>query len=72
MCLVAVYGTTNSRNMRMSSIKNFLILLYKDNTTCLTQVKNDNIKRDRIKHILPKGFNTHELQKNGDIEVRQT
>ena len=29
------------------------------------------IKGNRIKHISPKFFYTHELQKNGDIDIQQ-
>ena len=46
-------------------------ILYEDNTTCIAQVKRRYIKGDRTKHISPKFFFTHELQKKGDIEVQQ-
>ena len=35
------------------------------------QVKREFIKGDRKKHISPKLFYPHELQKNGDINVQQ-
>jgi len=46
-------------------------VLYKDNATCIAQLKGGYIKGDRTKHILPKFFFTHDLQKNGDIDVQQ-
>ena len=45
--------------------------LYKDNAACIAQLKGGFIKGDRTKHISPKLFYTHELQKNGDINVQQ-
>ena len=36
---------------------------YKDNTACMTQLKDDYIKRDRTKHISPKFLFTHDLPK---------
>ncbi|XP_075515737.1 secreted RxLR effector protein 161-like [Primulina tabacum] len=41
------------------------------NTACIAQLKGGNIKGDRTKHISPKFFYTHELQKKGDIDVQQ-
>ena len=43
--------------------------LYEDNAACIAQLKGGFIKGDRTKHISPKLFYTHELQKNGDINV---
>ncbi|KAI5675212.1 hypothetical protein M9H77_06162 [Catharanthus roseus] len=45
--------------------------LYEDNVTCMAHLKERYIKEDRTKHILPKVFFTHELQKRGDIDVQQ-
>ena len=47
----------------LSSIKNNPTLLYEDNAACIEQVKGGYIKGDRTKHISPKFFYTHELQK---------
>ena len=55
----------------MSSIKDKPIVLYEDNATCIAQIRGGYIKGDRTKHIFPKFFYTHELQKNGDIDVQQ-
>jgi len=43
-------------------------IIYEDN---VAQLKERYIKGDRTKHILPKFFFTHDLQKNGDINVQQ-
>ncbi|CAM9003245.1 unnamed protein product [Rhodiola kirilowii] len=47
------------------------IVLFEDNAACIAQIKNGYIKGDRTKHISPKFFFTHELHKNGDIDVCQ-
>jgi len=46
-------------------------ILYEDNAACIAQLHEGYIKGDRTKHISPKFFYTHELQKNGDINVLQ-
>jgi hypothetical protein len=46
-------------------------MLYEDNASCITQIRGAYIKGDRTKHISPKFFYTHELQKSGDIDVKQ-
>ena len=46
-------------------------ILYEDNTACIAQLKDGYIKGDRTKHILPKFFFTHELQKAGEVQVLQ-
>ena len=55
----------------LSSIKNNPTVLYKDNAVCIAQIKGGYIKGDRTKHISPKFFYTHELQKDGEIDVQQ-
>ena len=45
--------------------------LYEDNAACIAQLKGGFIKGNRTKHIPPKLFCTHELQKNGDINMQQ-
>ena len=46
-------------------------VIHEDNTVCITQLKDGYIKRDRVKHISPKFFFTHDLQKDGIIIVQQ-
>ena len=55
----------------LSSIKLSPTILYEDNIAYISQIKEGFIKGDRIKHISPKFFYTHELQKNGEINVQQ-
>ncbi|KAF3653269.1 hypothetical protein FXO37_17067 [Capsicum annuum] len=46
-------------------------VIFEDNAACIAQLKEGFIKGDRTKDILPKLFFTHDLQKNGDIDVQQ-
>ncbi|KAL0415671.1 UNVERIFIED_CONTAM: hypothetical protein Slati_3399000 [Sesamum latifolium] len=46
-------------------------ILYEDNAAFIAQLKEGYIKGDRTKYISPKFFFTHDLQKNGDIDVQQ-
>ena len=50
----------------LPSIKDNLTTLFEDNVACISQIKGD-----RTKHISPKFFYTHELQKSGEIDVQQ-
>ncbi|KAL6319511.1 hypothetical protein AAG906_014187 [Vitis piasezkii] len=45
--------------------------LFEDNAACIAQIIGSYIKGDRTKHISPKFFYTHELQKSGEIDVQQ-
>ena len=53
----------------LSSVKDKPTILFEDNAACIAQIKGGYIKGDRTKHISPKIFYTHELQKNGEIDV---
>ena len=55
----------------LSSKENIPTILYEDNAACIAQLKGGYIKGDRTKHISPKFFFTHDLQKNGEIDVQQ-
>ncbi|CAA7016171.1 unnamed protein product [Microthlaspi erraticum] len=55
----------------LSTGKEAPTVMYEDNAACIAQLKDGYIKGDRTKHILPKFFFTHELQKNGDVRVLQ-
>ncbi|KAG7556749.1 Reverse transcriptase RNA-dependent DNA polymerase [Arabidopsis suecica] len=46
-------------------------VMYEDNAACIAQLKEGYIKGDRTKHILPKFFFTHDLQKDGEVQVVQ-
>ena len=56
---------------RLSSVKDKPTILFEDNAACIAQIKEGYIKGDRTKHISPKFFYTHELKKNGEIDVQQ-
>ena len=45
--------------------------LYEDNSACIIQVKEGYIKDVRTKHISPKLFSTHDLEKEGKIDIQQ-
>lgn len=47
-----------------------LIIMYEYNIVCTTQLQGWYIKQDRIKHISPKLFFTHDFQKNDDIDLQ--
>ena len=55
----------------LQNIKVNPTLLYEDNAACIAQIKEGYIKGDRTKHIAPKFFSTHDLQKEGVIDVCQ-
>ncbi|XP_056848495.1 uncharacterized protein LOC130498850 [Raphanus sativus] len=46
-------------------------ILYEDNAACIAQLKDGYIKGDKTKHVLPKFFFTHDLQKEGKVKVLQ-
>ena len=46
-------------------------IIYEDNAACIAQLKDGYIKGDRTKHILPKFFFTHDLQKAKEVQVVQ-
>ena len=47
----------------LPSIRDNATVLHEDNVACIAQIKIGFIKGDRTKHISPKLFYTHELQK---------
>ena len=55
----------------MTEGKDAPTVMYEDNAACIAQLKDGYIKGDRTKHILPKFFFTHELQKAGEVQVVQ-
>ena len=55
----------------MFTIKDSPTILYKDNAPCITQIRGGYIKGYRTKHFSSKFFYTHELQKSGEIDVKQ-
>ena len=69
--MAKIYDPTIRGSCRLSSIKDNLTTLFEDNVACIAQIKGGHIKGDRTKHISPKFFYTHELQKIGLIDVQQ-
>ena len=59
------------KNCGFSSNEEIPTVLFEDNAACIAQLKGGYIKGDRTKHISPKFFFTHDLQKNGEIDVQQ-
>ncbi|KAD3337275.1 hypothetical protein E3N88_32795 [Mikania micrantha] len=55
----------------LEEIKKDPTIIYEDNAACIAQIKEGYIKGDRTKHISPKFFSTHDLQKDKIIDVRQ-
>ena len=55
----------------LPSIRGNATVLHEDNVACIAQIKGGFIKGDKAKHISPKFFYTHELQKKGEINVQQ-
>jgi hypothetical protein len=55
----------------LPKVTNEATVLYEDNAACIAQIQSGFIKGDRIKHISPKFFFTHELQKEKMIIVKQ-
>ena len=47
-------------------------IIYEDNSACIAEMNMSYIKSNITKHIAPKLFYPHELQKNGEIEILQT
>ncbi|KAF3677066.1 Gamma aminobutyrate transaminase 3, chloroplastic [Capsicum annuum] len=50
---------------------NLPTILYRDNSAYIAHLKGGFINGDKTKHILPKLFYIHELQRNGVINVQQ-
>ncbi|KAJ1258697.1 hypothetical protein BS78_10G095500 [Paspalum vaginatum] len=47
-------------------------IIYQDNTACVVQMEIGYIKSNITKHIAPKLFYPHELQKKGEVNILQT
>ena len=71
MYMTKINNSTYQRIMWISFIKDNPPTLFEDNVTCIAQIKGGYIEGNRTKHISPKFFYTHELEKSGEIEVQQ-
>ena len=69
--MAKINDSTYPRIMRTPFIKDNPKTLFEDNVACIAQIKGGYIKGDRTKHISPKFFYTHELQKGGEIDVQK-
>ena len=47
-------------------------IIYEDNAACVAQMQMGYIKSNITKHISPKLFYPHALQKDGEIDILQT
>ena len=71
MCLVEVSNLTRTRGLWFIYQENNATIIYEENIACIAQLKEGYIKGDRTKHMSPKFFFTHDLQKNNDINIQQ-
>ncbi|KAD5960846.1 hypothetical protein E3N88_12318 [Mikania micrantha] len=55
----------------LEQIKKEPTIIYEDNAACIAQIRECYIKGDRTKHISSKFLSTYDLQKEGEIDVRQ-
>ena len=46
-------------------------IIYEDNAACVAQMQTGYIKNNLTKHISPKFFYLHELQKQGEVNILQ-
>ncbi|KAI5650341.1 hypothetical protein M9H77_36346 [Catharanthus roseus] len=68
---LGLFYSNKSNNCNLSSVKRIPTILYGDNAAYIAQLKGGYIKGDTTKHILPKFFFTHQVQRNGEIDVQQ-
>jgi hypothetical protein len=69
--MVKIHDPTHPRGLQSRVSQRNPTVIYKDNTACIAQIKEGYIKCDKTKHISPKFFSTHDLQKNSLINVCQ-
>lgn len=53
----------------MDTVSNSPTLIYEGNITCITQLIERYIKVGRTKHLSPKLFFTHDIPKEGKINI---
>ena len=71
MYMTKINDLTYPRIMQTPSIKDNPITSFEDKVACIAKIKRGYIKGDKTKHISPKFFYTHELQKIDEIDVQQ-
>ena len=55
----------------MTPVNNSSTIIYENNIAYIAQVRGGYIKGDKTKHISPKFFYIHELQKSRQVDVKQ-
>jgi hypothetical protein len=63
--------TSHIRKSCGFSIVDTPTITYEDNAACVAQMQTGYIKNNMTKHISPKFFYTHELQKEGKMNILQ-
>ena len=48
-----------------------MLIIYENNATCITQIRERYIKGDKTKHISLNFFYTHELQESRQVDIKQ-
>ena len=61
----------NQEECGTNSIINSPTIIFEDNTDCIEQVSEGFIKGDRTKHLAPKLFFAHDLQKYKIVKVKK-
>jgi hypothetical protein len=56
---------------RLEALTKDALILYEDNTACITQLQEGYIKGDRTNHISPRFFFTHDLCAKEEINIQQ-
>ena len=69
--IIALYEASSKCFVGIGALETPTII-FEDNSACVTQMESGYIKSNMTKHIIPKLFYPHELQKNGEIEILQT
>ena len=69
--MIVISDTFYQRKCNLKYDVKIPTLFFENNDACIAQLRGGFIKGDRTKHISPKLFFTHDLQKNDDIYVRQ-
>jgi len=59
-----------STSCGLSSTEDAPTTLFEDNAACIAYITGDYIKGDRIKHVLPNFFYTHELPKRDNVNIQ--
>lgn len=69
MYSVEICGSTFAKKCDLSLEKLAPTIICENNVTCIAQLQEGYIKGYMTKHILPKFFITHDLQRSDDINI---